>query len=226
MLTPTSAHQLIRQLARGRERLSLRLPDLDLEEPVMFADETIGGTELTLLPVLRPSQTLRKLQAGTVIHLHGRLAGAPFELETTLLASELNEAGGQLVCRMPQNGHLHERRQLPRFPLPPGTERAVAVVHLPGEVMLCRPVDISRDGLRLRLETPEVDIGELQVVYCELRRGKDLLQSKLDLRWKAFLENHLHFGGPFLARESSFTNALDRLVAEAERYWLRQRDQS
>lgn len=222
-LTPTAVRQLLQQLARGREQLLLWLPDEAVEEPVLIANAFTAAARLTLIPVLRPSTALLALHAGTTLRLRGRLAGAPFELALTLRAPELDEAGGQLLCDMPQTGTLHERRQLPRFPFPPSKDAAMAVVHLPGEIMLCRPVDISRGGLRLRLDAANVDIGELQVVYCELRRGEDLLQSKLDLRWKRFLDGTLHFGGPFLAQEATFAKTLDRLVAEAERHCLRQR---
>jgi len=186
--------------------------------------ESVTLERFELQTLLVPGPTLRALQPGDSVTLQGHLSGAPFELTAALEAVTIRGEDGQLICRMPEQAELRERRAAPRFPAPQSGSKTVAVVHVPGEIMLCRLVNISREGIRLRLDAPNVDIGEEQVVYCEIRRGDHLLQSKLDVRWKAIFDGeHQEFGARFLARDPNFSNRLNQFVAELERYWARMR---
>ena len=221
-LDSRGVRNVLKQIARKREQLQLVLPDGEAAQ-VRVVPDRIDVDRFEMLTVLVPGPSLRALHRGAQVTIRGALNGAALELEADLDAVDVQAQDGHLVCRMPQSGSLNERREWPRFPAPAEGARTVAVIHVPGEIMLCQVVNISRTGVRLRLDAPEVDVGDEPVLYCEIRRGDHLLQSKVEVRWKAMFDGeHQELGARFLARDGSFYNRADRLVAELERDWLRQ----
>lgn len=178
---------------------------------------------LDLVPLLQPGAGLLALRAGESLTLCGQINGAPLTLHARVEHNALSADDPRLQCSLPHAGELQERRDSPRFPLPRQGERTLAVIHLPGEVLLCHLRNISRGGLCLRLDADDIDIGEHRVVLCEIRRGSHLLQSRIHIRWQALRSQHLELGARFLDRDPAFNNRLDRFVAEIERHWLAHR---
>lgn len=222
-LTAQGIRYLLKQLTNQREQLQLALPGGETSQ-MLIVPESVTAERFALQSLLMPGPAMRTLQAGDGVELRGRLNGASFQLYAELEAVQLRPQDGQLTCRIPESAELHERRASPRFPPPSTGPRTVAVVHVPGEIMLCQLVNIGREGVRLRLEVPHVDIGDEQVAFCEVRREEHLLQSKIDIRWKMALDGaHQEFGARFLARDPQFSNRLNQFVAELERYWARMR---
>lgn len=214
---------LLKQVTHQREQLHLALPDGETSQ-MLVVPESVTAQRFELQTLLMPGPSMHALQVGDSVDLRGRLNGAAFRLLTELESVQLRGQDGQLTCRMPDSAELNERRASPRFAPPSTGERTVAVVHVPGEIMLCQLINISREGVRLRLEVPRVDVGDEQVVFCEIRRGEHLLQSKIEIRWKQALDGeHQEFGARFLARDTNFSNRLNQFVAELERYWARMR---
>lgn len=223
LLNAQGIRYLLKQVTHQREHVELALPDGENSQ-VFVVPESVTVQRFELQTLLVPAPSMHTLQAGDSIALHGRLNGAAFHFSTELEAIELRPQEGQLTCRMPESGELHERRASPRFTVPNTGPRTVAVVHVPGEIMLCEVVNISREGVRLRLDAPNVELGEEKVVYCEIRRGDHLLQSKIEVRWKQeFDGEHQEFGARFLARDPTSGNRINQFVAELERYWVRLR---
>ena len=214
---------LLRQITHQREQVLLALPE-GVSSPMLIVPESVTQASFELQSLLLPEPAVRALRAGDNVQLSGRLNGAVFRLSVELDAVHMQAQDGQLRCHIPDSGELHERRACPRFAPPSTGPRTVAVVHVPGEIMLCQLVNISREGIRLRLEVPHVDIGDEQVVFCEVRREHHLLQSKADVRWRKTPDGtHQEFGARFLARDPDFLHRLHPFVAELERYWARMR---
>lgn len=212
---------LLRRVASSRTRLQLLLPD-GSRQPVLVADVESAGA-FTLTPLLSPDDGLMALQAGDAVALDGRIDGAPLHLTADLSRVAGGGSALQLLCGPPQSLTHDERRAMPRFLLPPIGPDAMAVVHLPGEILLARLRDISRGGARLELDPEGVELGDTVVPFCEIRRGDQLLQLKAEVRWKALRDGHQHFGVRFLVSDPAVAGRVDRFVAEIERYWLRQR---